>query len=119
MTPGSVHDAYSEPVSAEKEWWGEVAGQVVRKVLIWGGGGEVLIDSISEFAGKVGSGFASVSGEGADADGGAKGAPRFRFVVTPGCAHEEMIIDELAFGWVKGAAAKEVEERLSAVLSSG
>jgi hypothetical protein len=56
--PENKHDNYSEPINAPVEWWREVATYAVRDVLIWGGGGEVLIDGISTFGGQILEGFA-------------------------------------------------------------
>lgn len=111
IAPGSTHDTYSEPAKSTPDWWTAVADEVVQSVMIWAGGGEVLLDGIRGFADKVGMAF-----DGARSEGSEKRVSRFRFVVTPKCAHEEMIIDELAFGRVKGVASREVEEWLSAVL---
>lgn len=86
--------------------------------MIWGGGGEVLLDGIKDFAAKVGTGFSHVHPASAPDNDAEKRPARFMFIVTPRCAHEEMIIDELTMDWVKGReAAKEVEKWLSAVLS--
>lgn len=98
---------------------------MLQNILIWGGGGEVLLDGIKDFAAKVGEGFSRADGDSSSPsvqkdEDGSKQRPlhRFRFLVTPHCAHEEMIIDELALGWVNGGdAAKEVETWLSTVLS--
>lgn len=120
ITPGSQHDAYSEPSQSPPEWWVDIAKGTVQNMMIWGGGGEVLIDSIRLFADKVGAGFASAEQESpvGAADDEKELLPRFVFTVTPGCGHEQMIIDALMFGMVKGGvAAKELENWLSAVLS--
>lgn len=86
--------------------------------MIWGGGGEVLLDGIKDFAAKVNNGFSRADPASCVQENGSeKRLPRFVFVVTPKCAHEEMIIDELTMDWVKGDAAREVEKWLSAVLS--
>lgn len=98
---------------------------MVSNILIWGGGGEVLLDGIKDFAAKVGEGFSRADGAPSspsvqkdEAAVKQRPLPRFRLLVTPHCAHEEMIIDELALGLVKGGdAAKEVETWLSTVLS--
>jgi hypothetical protein len=59
--PGNKHDHYSEPVKAPVEWWKEVATKAVRDVLVWGGGGEVLIDGIQAFGGHIIQGFAQAN----------------------------------------------------------
>lgn len=128
VAPGAEHDAYSEPATCPPGWWADVAGGAVRDVMVWAGGGEVLLDGIRGFADMVGAGFQRgeadpPSASGGDGGGGGGGAPekpprpRFSFVVTPRCAHEEMIIDELTFGRAKGDASREIEEWLSTVLT--
>lgn len=117
IEPGSQHDAYSEPNTSPPEWWVDVAQQAVQNVLIWGGGGEILLDGIKEFAAKVSAGFARVDPSAVLESSTEKRPARFTFIVTPKCAHDEMLIDELTLGWVKKDAAKEVEKWLSAVLS--
>lgn len=123
----AAHDAYSEPATAPPQWWVDVAGETVQHLMIWAGGGEVLLDGIRGFADMVGAGFQgaadaaadrspSSSGAGVGADEKPPAYSRFSFVVTPKCAHEEMIIDELAFGRVKGEASKSIEEWVSSVL---
>lgn len=121
---GSKPDAYAEPNTSPVQWWADIAKSVVQHILIWGGGGEVLLDGIKDFAAKVGEGFSRADGDTSspavrkDEEGlKQRPPPRFRLLVTPHCAHEEMIIDELALGWVKGGdAAREVETWLSTVL---
>jgi acetyl esterase/lipase len=54
--PGGRHDNYTEPVRAPPEWWSDVAN-VVSEIMIWGGGGEVLIDGIRRFKRNVKTGF--------------------------------------------------------------
>ena len=54
--PGGRHDNYTEPVRAPPEWWAPVR-DVVDEILIWGGGGEILIDSIRRFAANLKAGF--------------------------------------------------------------
>lgn len=116
IEPGTQHDSYSEPNLSPPEWWADIAKGTVRNVFIWGGGGEVLLDGIKQFADKVSAGFSSPDVLPTGEDKGEKGPGRFKFVVTEGCCHEEMIIDELALGMVKGDAAREVDNWLSAVL---
>ena len=54
--PGGRHDNYTEPVRAPPQWWAPVT-DVVDEILIWGGGGEILIDSIRRFAANLKAGF--------------------------------------------------------------
>lgn len=117
IAPGSQPDFYAEPETSPPEWWVEIASNAVRNVMIWGGGGEVLLDGIRSFADKVSAGFAQVDAGALDGKEAEKRPPRFMLIITPKCGHEEMIIDELLFGLVKGDAASEVEKWLSAILS--
>lgn len=77
-------DFYSEPVTAPASWW-EGTADVIDEVLIWGGGNEVLLDGIEEFARRFTKGY------------GGKGG-RVNTVVTPKAAHIEMIL-ELLLGY--------------------
>jgi len=54
--PGGRHDNYTEPMRAPPEWWADVAN-VVSEVMVWGGGGEILIDGIRRFQRNVKAGF--------------------------------------------------------------
>lgn len=114
IAPGTQHDAYSEPAESPAEWWVDVGRDVLTSMMIWVGGGEVLLDGARAFADKVEGGF---RGELGQEEGGKKTGARFSFVVTPGCAHEEMIIDELTMGLAKGDASREIERWLSSALS--
>lgn len=42
-------DAYNQAILADASWW-KGLDDVVKEILIWGGGGEVLIDSINAFS---------------------------------------------------------------------
>ena len=53
---GGRHDNYTEAVRAPREWWAGVA-KVVSEMMIWGGGGEILIDGIRRFQQNVKAGF--------------------------------------------------------------
>jgi hypothetical protein len=54
---GNKHDEYSEPINASVEHWTDVANHAVEKIFVWGGGGEILIDGIKEFANHIIKGF--------------------------------------------------------------
>ena len=104
--PDAKHDAYSQPVDAPADWWTEVANKAVDDVLIWGGGGEVLIDGITKFAENVISGFEAnsptiraISPDGKAISETVNRATRKRakLVVSPEEAHEEMIINYLFY----------------------
>ncbi|KAI3395071.1 hypothetical protein diail_1828 [Diaporthe ilicicola] len=115
IPPGGQHDHYSQPVTAPVEWWADIARVAVEKMMIWGGGGEVLIDGIRAFAATVKDGFAEADAERINRDE-QKGTERFTFVVTPKHSHEEMIIDEVFFRSKKGEGAEVIERWLSGVL---
>ncbi|KAF2790675.1 alpha/beta hydrolase fold domain-containing protein [Melanomma pulvis-pyrius CBS 109.77] len=74
-------DFYSEPVLAPASWW-EGTADVIEEVLIWGGGNEVLLDGIVEFARRFETGF------------GGKGG-RVTTVITDKAAHVEMIVERI------------------------
>ncbi|ORY15269.1 alpha/beta hydrolase fold domain-containing protein [Clohesyomyces aquaticus] len=74
-------DFYSEPALAPPSWW-EPTADVIEEVLVWGGGNEILIDGIEEFAKRFQKGF------------GAKGG-RLSTIITAKAAHEEMILERL------------------------
>ncbi|KAF1999871.1 alpha/beta-hydrolase [Amniculicola lignicola CBS 123094] len=74
-------DFYSEPVLAPASWW-EGAADVVEEVLIWGGGNEILLDGIEEFARRFEKGF------------GGKGG-KVSAIITPGAAHVEMVVEPM------------------------
>ncbi|POS69018.1 alpha/beta hydrolase fold protein [Diaporthe helianthi] len=115
IPPGGDHDHDSQPVTAPPEWWSDVARRVVDKMMIWGGGGEVLIDGIRSFAATVKNGFSEADAERINRDE-QKGTDRFTFVVTPRHSHEEMIIDEVFFKSKKGEGAEVIERWLSGAL---
>lgn len=73
---------YVEPVLATVETWKDISNRVVRSIFVWGGKGELLIDSIIEFGAKILDGFALNGAQ-----------PRAKLVLTPNEAHEEMITD--------------------------
>jgi hypothetical protein len=103
--PKRDYNEYSEPVRASPDWWEKVAAHV-DEILIWGGGGEILIDGIRVFANNVASGFAASERDQA-IDGAAigrmkmngartrmsVGLERVFYVETPRASHEEQIMD--------------------------
>lgn len=64
-------------MKADAAWFKDLSS-IVKEILIWGGGGEVLIDSINVISKKL-----------KDAH------PRTELVVEPGAAHEDFIIQKL------------------------
>ncbi|KAI9687060.1 MAG: hypothetical protein M1822_002470 [Bathelium mastoideum] len=127
---GGKFDLYSHPSEADEEAWRDVAGKV-GDILIWGGGGEILIDGIRNFAEIVKKGFAMAEGSslGKEVDPGSKetgaqpedrhgegGKERLKFVETPEMAHEEMIIDRTLRIKGRGQGEIEIENWISSVL---
>lgn len=45
-------DNYNQPILADSGWFSEL-GAIVSDILVWGGGGEVLIDSIDQIANQL------------------------------------------------------------------
>jgi hypothetical protein len=73
--------------------WREVAA-VVDEIMIWGGGGEILIDGIRTFADRIASGFAEADdGPGGRSKGLPRGRQRVFYVETSRASHEEQIMD--------------------------
>jgi len=70
----------------------------VKEILTWGGGGEVLIDSINAIHKKL-----------------EQAHPKAKLVVEPGAAHEEFIFDYL-LGYKDSAGASLVESWIAALL---
>jgi hypothetical protein len=127
--PDAKHDAYSQPVDAPIEWWKEVAEKVVQDVMVWGGGGEVLIDGIRKFAAHVTAGFEGspvVERKVAVTDGAANGISpekakveekvRAKLVVSPNEAHEEMIINYLFYIKKEDDGGRQIKKWLVDVL---
>lgn len=119
--PNATHDAYSQPVDAPAEWWTEVADKAVEDLLVWGGGGEVLIDGIKKFAGNVISGFEATTStirtvvdEKAQARVGTH--QRAKLVVSPEEAHEEMIINYLFYIKKEDDGGRQIKKWLVDVL---
>lgn len=120
------HDDYTQPINAPSECWTKVADHVVNEVMIWAGGGEVLIDEISNFARVMKKSMAEA--EAGSADSGVEESrplqgsekcsrSRLKFVVTEKAAHEQMIFDHF-FLRKKGNGNAEIEHWLRTVLSS-
>ena len=65
------------PDLADPSWFDGLE-RLAKDVLVWGGGGEILIDSINALADKL-----------------KKAHPRVEVIVQPGAAHEDFMIDTL------------------------
>jgi hypothetical protein len=115
-------------VRAPPDRWEAVAAHV-DEILIWGGGGEIMIDGIRVFANNVASGFAaSVRDKGIDSAAigrmkmnGARtrmsvGLERVFYVETPRASHEEQIIDHTLGIKSKTGTAAVIEDWICARL---
>jgi len=87
----SPQDNYNQPIFADVSWW-KGLDLKVKDILVWGGGGEVLIDSI-EASTKVLK----------------EAHSRTELVVQPNAAHEDFIMDKL-LGYKNKAQGTEVVE---------
>lgn len=88
-------DEYSEPIRGDVEWYSGLS-RVTKDILVWGGGGEVLIDSIE----KLGKTLKEAH-------------PKTELVVQPGAGHEDFIIDVLLDIKGKGEGTKLIESWLA------
>ncbi|KXL42865.1 MAG: hypothetical protein FE78DRAFT_34051 [Acidomyces sp. 'richmondensis'] len=70
-------DKYSEPIQADESFLSGLE-KVVKDILVWGGGGEGLIDSIDLMSKKL-----------------REAHPRVEYVVQPKAAHEDFILEKL------------------------
>jgi acetyl esterase/lipase len=108
-------DVYCHPSEASVDDWREVS-RVVGQVLVWGGGGEILLDGIRAFAKILGQGFGGVVVGQEDLDVGERRMERVRYVEAPGMAHEEMIIDKTLQIGGRCQGDVEIEAWISSVL---
>jgi acetyl esterase/lipase len=84
-------DNYNQAALAEKNWFNGLDA-VVKDIFVWGGGGEVLIDSIDTLTKVLKASH-----------------PRVEYLVTPGAAHDEFILEKV-LGYQKKAEATEAIE---------
>ena len=81
IRPGSKSlDNYNQPILADVSWFSGIETKV-KDILVWGGGGEVLIDSIDLISKKLQEAY-----------------PKTEYVKEPGASHEEFIIEKM-FGY--------------------
>ncbi|KAF2105073.1 alpha/beta-hydrolase [Rhizodiscina lignyota] len=97
-----VGDEYAEPRRASADWW-EGAAEVAGDVLIWGGGGEIFVDGIQEFAWKFAEGY----NRGAGKEGRKRG--RCELVISPREPHEAPILDVILGFKEKEHGARAIE----------
>ncbi|WPH02422.1 DNA polymerase alpha-associated DNA helicase A-like protein [Acrodontium crateriforme] len=88
-------DNYNQPGLAEQEWFTGLP-DVADDILVWGGGGEILIDSIEALTKKL-----------------KIAQPKTELVVEPGAAHEDMIISVLLGYKDKSEGTKAIEQWVS------
>lgn len=91
QTGGAPKDPYNQPLLAPEKWFSSLPS-IVSDILIWGGGGEVLLDSIRAISDVL-----------------KKAQPKTELVVQSGAAHEDFIIEKL-LGYNEKAEGTEVIE---------
>lgn len=96
---GAKRDNYNMPVMADASWFNGIDSKF-REILVWGGGGEVLIDSIDVLAQKF-----------------KRAHPRTEYVVEQGACHEEFIIEKLIGYKEKGEGTKLIENWVQKVFA--
>jgi len=85
-------DNWNQPILADDAWFRDLSS-VASSILVWGGGGEVLVDSIQVIAAKL-----------------KEAHSRTEVVIQPGAAHEDFILDKL-LGYKAKSQGTEVVER--------
>ncbi len=91
-------DNYNQPILADSTWF-KGLDKCVKDILVWGGGGEVLLDSIQAIAKKL-----------------KEAHPRTEEVIQAGAAHEDFIIDRVLGYSQKAEGTKLVESWITARL---
>jgi acetyl esterase/lipase len=91
-------DNYNQPILADVSWFSGVES-IVKDILIWGGGGEILIDSIDAFSKKLKEAY-----------------PKTEYVREAGASHEEFIMEGMLGYKEKAEGTKLVESWLKARL---
>lgn len=127
--PGKLHDDYSQPGLASAEWWSDVADRVVSQILIWGGGDEILIDGIREYAATITKGFAQddLTRVDPEVSGGTElrrsdklpsvGATyRVTYIETDKHVHIQPIFDFILRAKKNGRSAQQVQDWISSKL---
>lgn len=112
-------DSYAQPIKASIADWGKVVRGVVGEMMVWTGGGEILLDEISTFASMVEKALSEhEAGAGARvADSHTDSENRLKFVVTEKASHEKMILDRFFLREKKGHGRVDVESWLKQVIA--
>ena len=95
---GNYMDNYMEPINADVKWW-EGLDQAVSQILMWGGGGEILIDGIKVVMDKMQSAYPA----------------GVQNIIGYNMCHEEMVVDVM-LNYDKGESAFQVENWIKARL---
>ncbi|KAK4539772.1 hypothetical protein LTR36_010360 [Oleoguttula mirabilis] len=91
-------DNYNTPLHADSNWFSGL-DSAVRDIFVWGGGGEVLIDSIDGLTKKL-----------------KEAHPRVQYFVQAGASHEDFIIDRTMGFKQKSESTKVIESWLAQIL---
>ena len=91
-------DNYNQPILADVSWFSGIESKV-KDILIWGGGGEVLIDSIDAVSKKLKEAY-----------------PKTEYVREAGASHEEFIMERMLGYKEKAEGTKLVESWLKSRL---
>ncbi|KAK0254405.1 hypothetical protein LTR91_002756 [Friedmanniomyces endolithicus] len=84
-------DFYNQPADADEQWFSGL-DRKVKDMFVYAGGGEILIDSIELFVQKL-----------------RQAHPRVEYVVQPGVAHDDIILDKV-LGYKKKAEGTKLIE---------
>jgi hypothetical protein len=103
-------DEYSEPIRAPASLWTDVANTACESILIWGGGGEIMIDDIRDFSKIVSDGYQNASSP------SGSGVKRVVYIETPRACHEEQILNYTIKITDKGQETIAIEEWILARL---
>ena len=89
---------YNDPIQADSKWFAELEN-IASDIFIWGGGGEVLFDSIEAFTEKL-----------------RQVHPRVDLVMQPGASHEDFIMDRTLGYTNKAEGTRAIEKWIRPML---
>ncbi|KAK5124601.1 hypothetical protein LTR85_001314 [Meristemomyces frigidus] len=92
---GKPADNYNVPLHADSNWFSGLDTKA-KDIFVWGGGGEVMIDSIEGITKKL-----------------KQAHPRVEYFVEPGASHEDMVINKLLGYKDKSEGTKVIESWLA------